>query len=198
MTRAKGSGSIYQQADGWWVGSVERSRDPESGKRRRVRIVRRDRDRVVAALEELSQQRDVPRALRVGALRPPPSKDKAAVAASLETAIDTSGYVVYFLWGDDLEQPLYIGRSTNVLARLGAHLGHGTKRRSVRKVSMIRCPTEQVMCKVEERMIRIYRPPWNSVGTPVDHRARVTALRRGKLPSMDDMRDALERSERMP
>lgn len=84
-------------------------------------------------------------------------------SASLRAAFDPHGWFVYFLWGDD-ERPLYIGRSSNVLARLGAHLSHPEKRPAVRGVSMRRCDTEQVMIDLEEALIRRYRPPWNTLG----------------------------------
>lgn len=51
-TRGKGEGSIYQQADGWWVGSVERPRRPD-GRRRRARILRRRRQDVVDEIAAL-------------------------------------------------------------------------------------------------------------------------------------------------
>jgi integrase len=53
--RGKGEGSIYQRADGYWVGSVEAGRYT-NGKRRRARVVRRRRADVVEALDELRRQ----------------------------------------------------------------------------------------------------------------------------------------------
>lgn len=51
-TRGKGEGSIYQQADGWWVGSVELPRGSD-GKRRRARILRGRRQEVVDEIADL-------------------------------------------------------------------------------------------------------------------------------------------------
>lgn len=192
--RGLGEGSIHRQwRNGklYWRGTVELPRGPD-GKRRQRSIVRKDRDEVVHALGELAKQPDGPRPRRAATLKRTPESIRNAVKASLQDAIDPSGYVVYLLWGDDLEQPLYIGRSTNVLTRLGTHLGDGSKRGAVRKVSMIRCDSERTMCKMEERMIRLYRPEWNIACCPPEHRALVRSRRQGG-PSVDEMRDAMER-----
>jgi integrase len=50
--RGPGEGSIYRRADGYYVGAVEAGHYP-NGKRRKVRVVRRRRGDVVAALDEL-------------------------------------------------------------------------------------------------------------------------------------------------
>jgi integrase len=54
-TRGNGEGSIYQQADGRWIGSVERPRGAD-GKRRRTRIVRRTRQEVVDEIADLKSR----------------------------------------------------------------------------------------------------------------------------------------------
>lgn len=56
-TRGKGEGSIYQRADGYWVGAVEVPRGID-GKRRRKRVVRRYKRDVVNSLAELKRQTD--------------------------------------------------------------------------------------------------------------------------------------------
>lgn len=53
--RGKGEGSIYRRKDGYWVGSVEAGRDPNTGRRRRLRIVRRTRKEVQHGLDELKR-----------------------------------------------------------------------------------------------------------------------------------------------
>ena len=53
--RGKGEGSIYRRADGYWVGAIEAGRYPNGG-RRKLRVVRKRRQDVVAALDELRQQ----------------------------------------------------------------------------------------------------------------------------------------------
>jgi integrase len=53
--RGKGEGSIYRRSDGYWVGAVEAGRYP-NGRRRKVRVVRRYRADVLAALDDLRRQ----------------------------------------------------------------------------------------------------------------------------------------------
>jgi integrase len=53
--RGAGEGSIYRRADGYYVGAVEAGHYP-SGARRKVRVVRRRRADVVAALDELRRR----------------------------------------------------------------------------------------------------------------------------------------------
>jgi hypothetical protein len=80
---------------------------------------------------------------------------------------DPHGYFVYNLWGEDETTPLYVGRSSNVLARLGSHLGEQAKWIAVWHVSVQRCPTVREMEALEKRLIRQLRPPWNKAGVPV-------------------------------
>jgi integrase len=54
-TRGKGEGSVYQRADGRWVGSLENGRD-RKGRRRRRRVVRATRVEVVDALDRLRRE----------------------------------------------------------------------------------------------------------------------------------------------
>jgi integrase len=53
--RGRGEGSIYRRADGYWVGQVEAGHYP-NGRRRRARVVRRRRQDVLDALDELRRQ----------------------------------------------------------------------------------------------------------------------------------------------
>jgi integrase len=53
--RGPGEGSIYRRADGYWVGAAEAGRYT-NGKRRKVRVVRKRKRDVVAALDELRRQ----------------------------------------------------------------------------------------------------------------------------------------------
>jgi integrase len=53
--RGHGEGSVYQRADGYWVGSVEAGRNLE-GKRRKLRVVHRRKADVLAALDDLKRQ----------------------------------------------------------------------------------------------------------------------------------------------
>lgn len=78
---------------------------------------------------------------------------------------DPRGFFVYELWGEDSSRPLYVGQSSNVLARLGSHLGDAVKRASVRRVSLIRCRDFEQMDRLEARLIAQHQPPWNVIGT---------------------------------
>lgn len=53
--RGHGEGSVFQRADGYWVGSVEAGRYP-SGARRRARVVRRTKKAVLAELDGLRRR----------------------------------------------------------------------------------------------------------------------------------------------
>lgn len=53
--RAKGEGSIFQRADGMWVGSIEAPPD-ETGKRRQKRVYSKDYRTLVARLDELKAE----------------------------------------------------------------------------------------------------------------------------------------------
>lgn len=74
------------------------------------------------------------------------------------------GFFVYCLWGDDTTSPLYVGQSGNLLARLGHHFGDRTKCSTIRRVTLIRCATKQLMDSTETRLIKRHNPPWNSIG----------------------------------
>lgn len=139
-----GSGSIYQRKDGYWVGAVEAGR-ADNGKRRRRLIVRRDRADVIKAMDQLRQS----------------ALDKVFESA---VSLETHGHFVYCLWGEDDETPLYVGRSTNVLSRVGSHLADATKKDVVRRVSLIPCETQHAMNLLEARLIRTHQPLWNRFG----------------------------------
>jgi hypothetical protein len=75
---------------------------------------------------------------------------------------DPVGWYVYLLWsrkGDPA--PLYVGRSRNILSRLGSHLGNSEKRPHIGWVSLIRCTSHADMAAREGALIRKLRPPWN-------------------------------------
>ena len=75
---------------------------------------------------------------------------------------DPSGFYVYLLWEVPHDpKPLYVGKSGNILGRLGGHLNDGAKRARVGWVTLIRCTSEQAMARREAELIRKYRPEWN-------------------------------------
>ena len=49
------------------------------------------------------------------------------------------GYFVFCRWGDDADCPTYVGKSTNLLGRLGSH--SIDKRAQIRRVTLLRCKT---------------------------------------------------------
>jgi hypothetical protein len=82
-------------------------------------------------------------------------------AAKLGDGFNPNGYFVYVLWGDEADQPLYVGQSINVLARLGAHMNEPLKRAAVQSVALIRCKSQKHMTATEIELIRTLRPEWN-------------------------------------
>lgn len=58
MRRAKGEGSIFQQADGRWVGKLDLGRDPRTGNRRRRKVTAATKREAARRLTELRDQRD--------------------------------------------------------------------------------------------------------------------------------------------
>jgi hypothetical protein len=85
---------------------------------------------------------------------------------------DFTGYHVYALYGADPNTPLYIGQSTNVLSRLGSHIGDPAKRAHVTRVAVKRCRSKFDMDATEQRLIAQYCPPWNTASLPAAERAR--------------------------
>lgn len=83
---------------------------------------------------------------------------------ALTEAIDPSGFFVYCLWGTSDRRPVYVGRSTNVVARLGSHMGDQVRRGLVRRVTLTRCPDFESMCLLERQLIAQYRPELNIAG----------------------------------
>ena len=53
--RRQGDGTLFRRADGYWVGGIEAGCGPD-GKRRHKRVVRKNKEDAVAALEELKRK----------------------------------------------------------------------------------------------------------------------------------------------
>jgi len=85
-------------------------------------------------------------------------------AADLSQGIDPHGYYVYCLWGEDTEKPIYVGKSSNILARLGSHMSDPTRRYRTEKVTLVRCKTEKEMDRTEFRLIQCHQPELNTMG----------------------------------
>jgi excinuclease UvrABC nuclease subunit len=85
-------------------------------------------------------------------------------ADNIDGDFDPRGFFVYFLWGNETDRPLYVGKSTNILSRLGTHLTDPVKRWQITRVTLLKCETAQRMDHTESRMIRHYQPPLNKAG----------------------------------
>lgn len=81
---------------------------------------------------------------------------------ALGSTFDPRGCFVYLIYEDDTDQPVYVGRSTNVLRRIGGH--RGGHARDATRVSLIRCSNFRDMCVLEEALIRKHQPRFNRVG----------------------------------
>lgn len=86
--------------------------------------------------------------------------------ADAERAVElpVCGHFVYVLWADT--EPIYVGSSSNVLARLGQHMS-GPKRPQVTRVTVKEYPSHWMMIEAELALIRRYRPPLNVAGMPI-------------------------------
>lgn len=81
------------------------------------------------------------------------------VSAGIGDRFDPRGFFVYILWGSD--DPIYVGQSTNVIARLGSHMTDPGKRSATERIQLIRCDSRDQMCSTERHLIARYRPPLN-------------------------------------
>lgn len=111
----------------------------------------------------------------------------ARLAGGMGDDFDPRGYFVYILRGANGEV-LYVGQSSNILARLGTHLGDTKKQPHVHRVSLIRCADARAMSAAERRLIRTHQPLWNVVGVDIPL-ASVDASRpgsRGRGPTTTD------------
>lgn len=73
-------------------------------------------------------------------------------------------FAVYQLFGEDHDQPLYVGESTNVFSRIGTHLTDPRRRAAVRAISITACASLEKMHKLEAALIDKYQPAWNIKG----------------------------------
>ncbi len=153
--------SVKKTARGGWQA---RWRD-ETG-RQRARTFR-TRDAAYSHLhQQLAERHRLERyEIQDSLLRERSMRDLALMhAAALDDSIDPHGHYVYCLWGDDTEKPLYVGRSSNVLGRIGTHFTEREKRTLLRRVTLTRCDDFDAMCELERRLIAALRPPLNIAG----------------------------------
>lgn len=119
---------------------------------------------LAAAARKVAIAQDI---IDADAHRPRVQSVAAVDVARIESGFDPSGCFVYCLWGrttDPGEHVLYIGRSANILARLGSHIGDAKKREVVTRVSLLKCADFDDSVEVERELIARYSPPWNRLG----------------------------------
>lgn len=122
-------------------------------------------ERRIAAAERigLNEQRAAERKLAEGLM--------GIAAEGVADGIDPVGCFVYLLWEHKEDKvPVYVGKSVNLLGRLGDHMRSEGKRYRVRWITLIRCRTQRQMDATEARLIRRYRPELNTAGIPADER----------------------------
>lgn len=78
--------------------------------------------------------------------------------------LNPHGFYVYLLWEAEGEVPIYVGKSTNILSRLGQHMTTHDRRHRTKRITVIRCKTDRQMDQTERRLIRHYRPELNIAG----------------------------------
>jgi hypothetical protein len=83
---------------------------------------------------------------------------------ALADGFDPSGFFVYLLYAEDADRPVYVGKSTNLMARLGAHMTAQDRRHRIRTISIIRCKTELSMNITEGKLIERHQPELNVQG----------------------------------
>jgi len=71
-------------------------------------------------------------------------------------SVNPNGHFVYLLWGTSDDRPLYVGRSSNVLARVGSHMNDPKRRHRIARVTLVRCLTAAVAAETEARLIDLY------------------------------------------
>jgi len=86
-----------------------------------------------------------------------------AVEGFLSSSFDPHGWFVYLLQGAS-GAPLYVGRSANVLGRLGDHMRDPRRREQIKTVAVFRQFSQQEMEQTEAELIRLHEPPWNKAG----------------------------------
>lgn len=79
--------------------------------------------------------------------------------------LNPHGFYVYILWPASEDRPLYIGQSTNVLARVGTHIVNPAKRPRITRITLIKCYSEAAMHETEGRLIDFYEPELNRLGS---------------------------------
>lgn len=93
---------------------------------------------------------------------------------STELPLDPSGHYVYKLYSGQGEL-LYVGRSSNVLGRLGAHMSDPHKADHVKVMFVTQCASHEESCAVEALLIAALTPPLNAAVPWVSYEAEQSA-----------------------
>lgn len=104
--------------------------------------------------------------------------------------VTARGFYCYMLHGDD-GAVLYVGRSQNILKRLGDHLHVKGRRAVVDHVSIIPCVTEAEMKRLETALIYQHQPQLNTRGRLGRPRRTERNLRNEVTNTDSDFQDAV-------
>lgn len=81
---------------------------------------------------------------------------------SAAMSLPTRGWYVYALYDEEVDSvPFYIGMTGGLLARLGTHATAEDKRHRIARVALTQCPSKAEALRLEQEMIRTWRPELN-------------------------------------
>jgi len=176
MRRARDDSPLQRLIDGLYStakAAVERAERAEAGLHSSLSAeLESMRQAVGTANLRMWRARNAKAKAEAQAVRERARADKAAQKAQgrLDVAalgaFEPDGFYVYFLWGDDQEQPLYIGQSANLFQRLASHTANPQRRPHIRRITVTPCADRRQMGTLEMRLIRQHKPPWNVAGVP--------------------------------
>ena len=90
-------------------------------------------------------------------------QSESALEAVAQTGdLEVIGFFVYLLY--ERGTVIYVGRSENILARLGTHMSSPDRRHRVDRVRLVRCASYSAMCVTEDRLIASLSPELNTIG----------------------------------
>jgi len=85
--------------------------------------------------------------------------------ATVAKGMSPRGCFVYMLWErKGAEKPIYVGKSTNIFARIGDHMRDPARRKRIGWVTFIRCEDTDRMKRAERKWIGHYKPELNIQG----------------------------------
>ena len=78
--------------------------------------------------------------------------------------LPASGFYVYIAWGTDKKRPLYVGKSRNLLARMGQHSQSSAWWKYMQRLAVYAYPTEADALNAEAEAIGELQPEYNLAG----------------------------------